>query len=162
MIKIDPTSLKGLEELQETLHGAMDTISKKATVELSNLIEENIRTGYDKAPFGSSDVWDWISPEREEQLDKAQLMPHEGLVAETEQLVNSLQVMESFTGEGYIVTVTQWYAVEHEYGSIVMNAKGETVKTLPARPFFWPAVLYFKTEDIPKKVVNEVLKEIIK
>jgi len=151
MITIDPISLRGFKDFTKTLNHAVNEANKETAFELSEIIKQNIRTGYDDPPLGSGATWDWISTRREEELIAAKLMPHTGLVAETQRLIDSVMVFPSLD-QGFGVTVTQWYGIEHEFGNAAYN--------LPARPFFYPAIIHFKAENIPKQVMDRTLKEI--
>jgi len=150
MIKIDPISLQGLEELKKKLEVATKEATKQSAQELASIVESNIRTGYVDDVIGLGKKWVEISPAREEQLKRADLLPHEGLVAETRRLVESLQVLETLD-DGFVVTVTQWYAAMMEFGYDPFN--------IPARPFFNPAALHFKTEELYRPIINQVIKD---
>lgn len=153
MIKIDPTSLQGLEELKKTLKVATKEAAKQSAEELAGIVEFNIRKGYVDDVIGLGKKWPEISPERYEQLEKVDLLPHEGLVAETRQLLNSLQILETLD-DGFVVTVTQWYAAMMEFGYDPFN--------IPARPFFNPAALHFKTKELYIPIIDQVIKDAVK
>lgn len=150
MIKIDPTSLQGLEELKKRLEVATKEAAKQSAEELAGIVEFNIRKGYVDDVIGLGEKWPEISPERFEQLEKADLIPHEGLVAETRRLLESLQILETLD-DGFVVTVTQWYAIWMEFGYDPFN--------IPARPFFNPATLHFKTEELYRPIISQVIKD---
>lgn len=153
MIKIDPTSLSGLEELKKKLKVATTEAAKQSAEELAGIVEFNIRKGYVEDVVGHGEKWPELSPERVEQLEKADLLPHEGLVAETRQLLASLQILETLN-DGFVVTVTQWYATWMEFGYDPFN--------IPARPFFNPAALHFKTQELYKPIINQVIQDAVK
>lgn len=153
MIKIDPVSLSGLEELKKKLKVATTEAAKQSAEELAGIVEFNIRKGYVDDVIGLGKKWPELSPERYEQLERADLIPHEGLVAETRQLLDSLQVLETLD-DGFVVTVTQWYAIWMEFGYDPFN--------IPARPFFNPAALHFKTEELYKPIINQVIQDAMK
>lgn len=153
MIKIDPTSLSGLEELKKKLKVATTEAAKQSAEELAGIVEFNIRKGYVEEVVGHGEKWPELSPERVEQLEKADLIPHEGLVAETRQLLDSLQILETLD-DGFVVTVTQWYAIWMEFGYDPFN--------IPARPFFNPAALHFKTQELYKPIINQVIQDAMK
>lgn len=152
MIKIDPISLKGFDEFVKALKKATIESGKKSANKLKDIIEHNIRTGYEDPVDGLGYTWPELSPERAWTLQRKGLVPHPGLVAETEGLVNSLQMKED--GDTFRVNIGQGieYAFTHEYG----GGRGQ----VPARPFFNPGILHFKTEGIPKKVAIETLKSV--
>lgn len=153
MIKIDPVSLKGLEELKKRLRTATKEAARQSAEELAGIVEFNIRKGYVDDVIGLGEKWPELSPERYEQLEKADLIPHEGLVAETRRLLESLQILETLD-DGFVVTVTQWYAAMMEFGYDPFN--------IPARPFFNPAALHFKTEELYRPIINQVIKDAVR
>lgn len=153
MIRIDPLSLQGLDDLTKALEKAVVIAAKNSAQEFYNIVESNIRTGYVQPVKGTGIEWDPVSDSRMEELIEAGLVPHRGLVAETEKLIDSLELTE-ISNNGFNVSVSEWYALEHEYGNPFTN--------LPARPFFWPAVLHFKSEEIPKRMLDIEITRIVK
>lgn len=153
LFRIDPFSVSGLKEMQSDIEKTMQSIAHESAERLKNKIERNIREGYVGVPFGGG-VWPWISESREKALARAGLLAgHTGLVAETEELINSLKVIETVDG-GSRVSVDCEYAAAHEYGNPAEN--------LPRRSFFWPAVSHFRAADIVKGIVNRAFKRLFR
>ena len=153
VIKIDPVSIEGYEKFVDTIKKAVSVKAAKETAnQLKNRVEQNIRTGYyDHIPtYGT---WAPLSPERWQVLNRANLLPHHGLVAETQNLIGSLK-MESIGDNKFRVSVGDGidYAFAQEFG----GGRGN----IPARPFFNPAINHFKAEEIPKKIIRETLSEV--
>lgn len=153
LFKIDPISIKKFDEFKEVLKKSVSIdAAKESATQLKDVIENNIRTGYDDPVSGLGYTWPPLSLEREWTLQQKGLIPHEGLVAETQDLVNSLRLDED--GDTFRVNVGRGidYAFTHEYG----GGRGQ----VPPRPYFYPGILHFKTEETHKKVVLETLKKI--
>jgi hypothetical protein len=83
---------------------------------------------------------------------RANLLPHAGLVAETQQLVNSLRMEED--GDKFRVHVGRGidYAFAQEFG----GGRGQ----VPPRPYFNPAINYFKAQEIPKSIIRSTLSKL--
>lgn len=155
MIKIDPISLKGVEELTKSLQKAVVKAAKDTAEQLRAQVESNLRTGYDDIVPGYGGTWPELSPERYYTLMMANLLPHPGLVAETQQLVDSLK-MQEVGDNGFQVSVGGdiEYAFSHEFG----GGRGN----VPPRPFFYPAISHFKAEETPKKIIKDTIVAAVK
>ena len=153
MIKIDPISLKGVEKFTKSLHEATVEAAKETAKQLRDQIEKNLRTGYDEPVEGYGGTWPELSPERYYTLMRANLLPHSGLVAETENLVNSLK-MEEAGNNKFRVSVGEGveYAFSQEFG----GGRGQ----VPPRPYFNPAILHFKAQEIPKSIIKDTLAKV--
>lgn len=153
MIKIDPISLSGVKELSKALKKATIKSGKDTATYVTNLIERNLRSGYKDIVPGYGGSWVPISPQREHVLKMANLLPHEGLVAETQQLVGSLN-MKEVADNGFKISVTSKYAFTHEFGGGKSN--------VPARPYFYPAINYLKAEKIHEQIIKDNITEAIR
>lgn len=154
MIKIDPISLKGMQDLSDSLHNAVLDAVKETAEHLLELVDTNVRTGYDDPVRGYGGVWQEISDERRYTLRNAGLLPHPGLVAETELLIASLEMRE-LEPSVFKVSIGQGlkYAFVHEFG----GGRGR----VPARPYFNPAINYLKSQDTPKNIITDCVKQAV-
>jgi len=153
MIKIDPVCLKGLKDLPIKLSKATIKSGKETAILLNEKVDHNLRIGYKEVVEGLGSSWDPISDMRYQILRDANLLPHEGLVAETEQLVGSVKLTE-VANDGFKVSVTSEYAETHEYG----GGRGK----VPARPYFYPAINHLKAEKSHEKIIKDNIAEVIK
>lgn len=155
MIKIDPISLQGIEDLSKALHNAVLDAAKETAEHLLEIVDTNVRTGYDDPVKGYGGVWQELSPERLYTLRNANLLPHPGLVAETEMLVTSLELRE-MEPNVFKVSIGEGlkYAFTQEFG----GGRGR----VPARPYFYPAINYLKSQDTPKKIITDCVEEAVK
>lgn len=154
MIKIDPISLKGMKDLTDALHNAVLDAAKESAEHLLELVDTNVRTGYDDPVKGYGNTWQPLSDERYFTLQNANLLPHPGLVAETEMLVASLELRE-MEPNAFKVSIGEGlkYAFTHEFG----GGRGQ----VPARPFFYPAINYLKSQETPKKIITDCVKQAV-
>ena len=153
MIKIDPVCLKGLKDLPIKLSKATIESGKETAILLNKKVDHNLRTGYNEVVKGLGSKWDPISDMRYHILETANLLPHEGLVAETEKLVSSVKLTK-VANDGFKVSVGSAYAETHEFG-------GGRAK-VPPRPYFYPAINHLKAEKSHEKIIKNNIAEVIK
>ena len=153
IFKIDPVSIQGVKDLVKKLEDATVQSAEDTATDVTKNMTNNLRTGYVSPVIGDGSVWTPISDQREYELIRANLMPHEGLVAETRKLIGSLS-MKNVGNNTFKISVASEYAAVHEFGG------GRT--QIPPRPYFYPAINHLKAEKTHEKIIKKNVEEAIK
>lgn len=149
MFKITPDVEQQIDRLTRKLSSTVKEANGESAVKLFDVVKENIRRGYRDEVLGLNSSWKWLSEQYWEMLGRPTKDEHPGLVL-TGQLLESVRIEEK--EDRFIVKVTDWKAIVHEYG---------LQKDLPARPFFGPATFHFEEKEIAKKILDKNIKRVL-
>ena len=149
MIEISPTSIRDFKAKANKIKEGLKKAESESADRLSDIVKNNIKLGYLKAPLGSDKNWQFITDSYARSIDvtPGDVNAHPGLVV-TGEMLNS--VKKKVSKDGTTVLVDNWKAVIHEYGTV----------DLPSRPFFNPATFYFKNTNTSKNAIDKHLKEV--
>jgi len=149
MIEISPTSIRDFKAKGKEITEALQKAMSESADSLVNIVKNNIKSGYLKAPLGASKNWQFITDPyaRSIGVEPGDVDAHPGLVITGEMLSS---VKKTVSKDEAKVSVDNWKAVIHEYGTT----------EIPPRPFFNPATFYFKNKKISKDMIDKYLKEV--